>query len=115
MTSTSEFVPFAQVLGLTASGALAGTPLSYPSGLLITDTGMLKGMIASISLIAIPSLTDLPASFAARCWKRIYDIGAFSAPPLAISCAASFVFLALQSQFHDLSPSIIWKYADGMF
>lgn len=75
--AADALLPTAQVLGITSSAVLAG-------------------LIGAMSLVSIPSLAELPAPLAAKVWRRTYEIGVRTAPPLAIGCAGAFGFLASQ-------------------
>lgn len=47
------------------------------------------------------------ADLAARQWKRLYDSGKASAPPLAVTCAACFSFLAYHGKFCNSNQTCI--------
>lgn len=74
-TTTATLIPLAQTLGPTTSALLAG-------------------LIGAMSYVSIPALAPLPSTLAAQVWKRTYDIGIATAPPLAVGCCVCFGFLA---------------------
>ncbi|QIW98755.1 hypothetical protein AMS68_004273 [Peltaster fructicola] len=70
--------------------------------------GVLCGMITCMSLVGIPAITMASAETASKQWKRVYDIGSTTMPPLVLGVAACFGFLAIQAErlpglFPDMS------------
>ncbi|KAI5200696.1 DUF1772-domain-containing protein [Aureobasidium subglaciale] len=74
-TRPTTGIRVAQVVGLTASAYLAGT-------------------LGSFSFMSVPALMDAPAPLLVKQWKRIFDIGKVTLPPLAIASGAIFGYLA---------------------
>lgn len=50
----------------------------------------------SISAFAIPPILLAPDSLVARQWKKLFDLGKASAPPIAVASALSFGFISYQ-------------------
>jgi hypothetical protein len=51
-------------------------------------------VIASASLIGIPTVSSLPTSIGVQAWRKLYQTGAASAPPLAVATSAILGFSA---------------------
>ncbi|OAX84675.1 hypothetical protein ACJ72_00941 [Emergomyces africanus] len=66
----------------------------------LSGAAWLSGNIAAFSLIVAPSLlisaqeTNLAPSTLAKLWRNVYRLGAKQNPPIALSAAASFFYLA---------------------
>jgi hypothetical protein len=88
---TPHSVRFAQVLGLTTSGFLAG---SLP-GQLLSIRLICAGYIASFSLLAVPTINLSPPALRAQQWKRAYGIGASTAPWLAVLATAAYGYVTV--------------------
>lgn len=54
------------------------------------------GGMLSISAFAVPSILLAPDSLVARQWKKVFDLGKASAPPIAAASALSFSFISYQ-------------------
>ncbi|KAI5243213.1 DUF1772-domain-containing protein [Aureobasidium subglaciale] len=74
-TRPTTGIRVAQVVGLTASAYLAGS-------------------LGSFSFMSVPALMDAPAPLLAKQWKKIFDIGKVTLPPLALVSGAIFGYLA---------------------
>lgn len=107
---TPTLIPLAQIVGVTASAFLSGTPthLSLPEfsppNPRTNPFPRTTGLIASMSYVTIPTLIPLPAVLAGQTWKRMYDINIATAPPLALTCAVCFGFLSWSGPLSCFPP-----------
>lgn len=56
------------------------------------------GLIGSCSYLCIPVISLAPPGLRAQQWVKVYEIGSATAPPIAISAAVCFGFLAAQGE-----------------
>ncbi|KAI4723765.1 DUF1772-domain-containing protein [Aureobasidium sp. EXF-10728] len=77
---------------ISAERPTAGIRAAQVVGL--TTSAFLAGSMASISWISVPALMDAPAPLLAKQWKKIFDQGKTSAPPMAVLSSAIFGYLA---------------------
>ncbi|MCJ1257721.1 hypothetical protein MMC24_005547 [Lignoscripta atroalba] len=84
---------------------MAQTTISYRAvqTLGITSAAAASGGILAVSYLAIPSLLLAPSTLLVHQWRRIYERGVATAPPLAAMSSLSFAYLAYQSQASPLS------------
>ncbi|KAI5363712.1 hypothetical protein Slin14017_G056760 [Septoria linicola] len=100
MSTLQKFVPPAALLGLSSAS-------------------FLTAYIASFTLVTVPSIetgtTKESATSAAQQWRRAFKLGRTFAPPFAITCAACFTFLAVQTRGivgrYPISPSALYTTA----
>ncbi|KAM3414249.1 hypothetical protein BST61_g10904 [Cercospora zeina] len=100
MTTLQRYVPAAAIIGLSSAS-------------------FLTAYITSFSILAIPVVetgaSKENARFAAKQWRKAFDLGKVFAPPFAITCAACFGFLAIQTRGvvgrYRISPSTLYATA----
>ncbi|WPB06987.1 uncharacterized protein RHO25_011647 [Cercospora beticola] len=100
MCTLQKFVPAAAIIGLSSAS-------------------FLTAYITSFTVLAIPVVetgaSKDNAKFAAKQWQKAFDLGKSFAPPFAITCAACFGFLAVQTRGivgrYPVSPSVLYATA----
>ncbi|TID22442.1 DUF1772-domain-containing protein [Venturia nashicola] len=60
----------------------------------VTSAAYLSGYVANFSIVGVPSLARASPSAKAQTWQDMYNIGASTAPYLAIVSSISFGYLA---------------------
>lgn len=87
---------------------LAPTPLRLLQTLGITTSGILAGTALSFTFYATPRLLELPTPLLLQQWQRTYKHGARTMPFYAGVSAAIYGYLAWDSRAHFANSALVW-------